>query len=100
MKTKKLISKNKGDDSFPCKDCNKRFSFKSLLVKHKVTVHGGYESHHIVVIAMTVLLQTCHETNIINLYLVTFRYLTYVRKNSSVDKIFSICRQEWDCNQK
>ena len=37
-------------------------------------------NHTIVVIAMPVLLQTCHETNIINLYLVTFRYLTYVRK--------------------
>ena len=41
-----IVIEKKGYESFPCEDCNKRFLFKSLLVKHKATVHEGYESHH------------------------------------------------------
>ena len=80
MKTKKLTSKNKWNESFPCKDFNKRYSFKSLLVKHKVTVHEGYESHHFRYCNASFtskLLQNKHNKA---LPLVTFRYLTYVRK--------------------
>ena len=41
MNEKSLISENKGDESFDCKDYKRRILFKSILVKHKVTVHGG-----------------------------------------------------------
>jgi hypothetical protein len=78
MKTKKLASKNKWDESFPCKDFNKRYSFKSLLVKHKVTVHEGYESHHFRYCnaSFTSNLLRNEHNKFLPCVLVTLRYLT------------------------
>lgn len=80
MKTKKLISKNKGNESFPCKDCNKRYSFKSLLVKHKFTVHEGYESRHFRHCNASFTSNLLRKKHNKALPLVTFRYLAYVQK--------------------
>ena len=41
MKANSVISENKGDESFPRKAYKSRILFKSTLVKHQVTVHGG-----------------------------------------------------------
>ena len=63
-----------------CKDYKRRILFKSILVKRKVTVHGGNGSHHCHYCNASFtskLLQNKHNKA---LPLVTFRYLTYVRK--------------------